>query len=108
MIHNWKNIDQGSVNNLANKPDVMLIDVREKEEFLEGHIPQALNIPLSEFTNRVTELNRESRLILICQSGNRSTRACEHLSFLGFNHINNLVGGMLAWNGDIVEGGQKE
>ncbi|MCY9697579.1 rhodanese-like domain-containing protein [Paenibacillus alginolyticus] len=107
MINNWIDINQHAVIELANSPNVTLVDVREPDEFNEGHIPQAINIPLSEFTNRVTELKRENNLIVICRGGNRSKKACEHLSFLGFNHINNLVGGMLEWDGDIAKGGKK-
>lgn len=107
MIHNWKNINQSALIELVDSPNVRLVDVREQDEFIEEHIAKAINIPLSEFTNRITELDRESNLILICRSGNRSKKACEHLSFLGFNNINNLVGGMLEWIGDVVKGGQQ-
>lgn len=107
MIHNWKNIDRDDVKQAAARPDVALIDVREKEEFAEVHIPGAVNIPLSELSHRIQEIDRDKELILVCRSGNRSAKACEYLSFLGFDKINNMAGGMLEWDGEILEGGKK-
>lgn len=83
-----------------------LVDVRELEEWREGRIAEARHIPLSQFTERVGELQAEdedSPLVFICRSGNRSGRVCDYLSQQGYTVIN-VAGGMLAWPGDVRTG----
>ncbi len=83
---------------------VNLIDVRELDEWEEGHISSARLIPLSEFTQRIGELAQDDQeIVLICRSGGRSGRACEYLDAQGYDVVN-VTGGMLAWQGDIVTG----
>ncbi|HBX79334.1 MAG TPA: sulfurtransferase [Acidimicrobiaceae bacterium] len=72
-----------------------VIDVREVEEYTEAHVPGAILIPLSELAHRVDELP-EGDLHIICKSGGRSLKACEHLSLLG-RSATNVAGGTLAW-----------
>ncbi len=73
-----------------------LVDVRTPEEFSEGHIPGAVNIPVDELTQRVGELENQGELYLVCRSGGRSARAAGELSDLGFRTVN-VEGGTLAW-----------
>ncbi|MFD1177421.1 rhodanese-like domain-containing protein [Paenibacillus puldeungensis] len=77
-----------------------ILDVREPEEWAEGHIPGAKHIPLGQLYNRHVELDPEQEHVVVCRSGGRSAMACELLSEGGYNVIN-MVGGMLAWPGDI-------
>lgn len=92
-----------TIEELAEKLEnnVSLIDVREKFEYAMGHVPSALNIPLSELEQRFKEIPVGS--YIICQSGARSLRACE---FLEENDIDviNVIAGTLAWQEDLVEG----
>lgn len=76
--------------------DGLLIDVREPSEFEEGTLPGALNVPLGELPNRMAELDRARRVVLLCRSGNRSGTAAHQLVDAGFVDVVNLVGGMLA------------
>jgi len=85
---------------LKNGEDVQVIDVREPEEWAEGHIPQARLIPLGTLPERLEELDKEKPVIMVCRSGARSHRATEYLTYLGFDAAN-MVGGMLAWTGDV-------
>ncbi|MGU3469537.1 rhodanese-like domain-containing protein [Paenibacillus sp. D51F] len=80
-----------------------LFDVREDDEWEAGHIPQARHVALSRLPDSLGELDGEGPLLLICRSGGRSSRACEYLQALGYDVVN-VQGGMLAWNGSIVEG----
>lgn len=73
------------------------VDVREPDEWDEGHIPGALHIPLGELPERLSELPAESDLILVCRSGGRSAAATEFLLRSGYPRVANLAGGMLAW-----------
>ncbi|GFN31801.1 rhodanese-like domain-containing protein [Paenibacillus xylaniclasticus] len=82
-----------------------LIDVREPDEWEGGHIAEAVNFPLSQLPVKLGELTTkgEEPYIIICRSGNRSSRACEYLAAQGFEVVN-VKGGMLNWNGSVVEG----
>jgi rhodanese-related sulfurtransferase len=74
-----------------------LIDVREPHEVAEGTLPGAVNIPLGDLEDRVGELDRDRRVVLLCRSGGRSTQAAEYLVGNGFTDVVNLAGGMLAY-----------
>ncbi len=73
-----------------------LIDVRQPDEVAEGTLPGAVNIPLDQLPNRLGELDRSRRVVVLCRSGGRSTEASKILTSAGFNDVINLAGGMLA------------
>ncbi len=89
-----------------------VVDVREPEEFADGHIPGAVNIPLGRLEIAVnshpavveregeTRSLRERPVVLYCLSGGRSARAAAALRRLGFSNPVSLAGGILAWTGD--------
>lgn len=76
-----------------------LIDVREPDEVAAGTLPGAINIPLGDLAERVGELDPANRVVVLCRSGARSTKASEQLTAAGFSDVVNLAGGMLAFNG---------
>ncbi|MCP4912522.1 MAG: rhodanese-like domain-containing protein [Oligoflexia bacterium] len=88
---------------IQNNEDIVLIDVREQNEWDEAHIEQALFLPLSNFEDEtkklVEQLNNELSKTIICQcrSGKRSLTAATHLMGEGFENLYNLEGGILAW-----------
>jgi rhodanese-related sulfurtransferase len=88
---------------LARDGKLLIIDVREPEEWAVGHIPGARHIPLASIMNRYRELERSASYIVVCRSGNRSGLACELLEGLGF-HVTNMLGGMSNWTGEIAYG----
>ncbi|WP_425414610.1 rhodanese-like domain-containing protein [Paenibacillus harenae] len=91
-------------NRLKEGKAVNLIDVREPDEWQEGHIKEARSIPLSELQERIGELRQGNEdIVLICRSGGRSGKACDYLHAQGFNVVN-VTGGMLAWPGDVASG----
>lgn len=89
-----------------------IVDVREPEEFADGHIPGAVNIPLGRLEIEVdthpavvaregeARSLRERPVVLYCLSGGRSARAAAALQRLGFANPVSLAGGILAWTGD--------
>lgn len=93
------NIDPTEATLLINREDALVIDVRESAEYVSGHIPQARNIPLSKFAERVGELDgfKDKPVIVNCRSGHRSSNACSQLKKHGFTRIYNLDGGVGAW-----------
>ncbi|GGL98908.1 rhodanese-like domain-containing protein [Deinococcus aerophilus] len=84
-----------------------LVDVRERDEYVAGHIPGAQNLPLSELRGREDEI--EPGTVLICASGNRSSQAAAYLVSLGKTGLMNLSGGTVAWSreGRELTGGEQ-
>lgn len=74
-----------------------LIDVREPHEWADGHIEGAELVPLATVEAKARDWNREQDLVLICRSGGRSGRAADLLVHMGFRHVHNMVGGMIAY-----------
>ncbi|WP_414051302.1 rhodanese-like domain-containing protein [Macrococcus animalis] len=80
--------------------DAQILDVRELDEFKAGHIPEAMNLPLSEIDQKAVELQSDIEYIVICKKGGRAKRAGEYLETQGFNVT---VGeqGMDDWKGEV-------
>lgn len=72
-----------------------LVDVREREEYAAGHIPGAVNLPLSELVGREDDIRPNT--VLICASGGRSSQAAAYLTAQGKTGLMNLSGGTAAW-----------
>ena len=79
----------------------MLVDVRTKEEYEEGHLEGAILIPLDEIENRLEELDKEKIIFVYCRSGNRSGQAQGILEENGFFAIN--AGGVIDFKGKLVK-----
>jgi len=84
----------------------LLIDVRTQSEYEADHSPHAVHIPIDELPHRHTELKQTKRIICVCQAGGRSAAAAEFLTSIGGREIYNVQGGMSAWSGERVTGGQ--
>lgn len=78
-------------------PGVEYVDVREVSEFTEGHMPGAINIPLSEVAFHFERLSQAKRVYLSCLSGRRSLMVAKNLSYLGLPDVVNVSGGYKAW-----------
>ena len=75
--------------------DACIIDVREEDEFAEGHIKNAVNIPLSELRDRVDEIPEDEPVYLHCRSGQRSYNAIRALQGMGYENVYNISGSFL-------------
>ncbi len=84
-----------TVAELAARENTPLIDVREANEFIGGHVPGAVNIPMSEIGGRLDELPAEA-FDVICQVGGRSARVVEALEARGYD-VTNVEGGTGEW-----------
>lgn len=89
-----KQIDAATLN--KEKAKYYLIDVRQPEEYRQGHISGAKLIPLRQLATRTQELPAGREIVCICHSGSRSRSAAKKLSAAGFKAVN-LRGGMIAW-----------
>ena len=89
-----------SVDDLANllENEILLIDVRQLDEYQSGHVAGAVHIALQEIPNRVEECvsAHGSPTYFICKVGGRSAQACEYLAGESLNVVN-IAGGTLAW-----------
>ena len=95
------NMDE-AVKMMRDKKDYIILDVRRPDEYAEGHIPGAINVPNEDIgTAEISELPDKSQLILVyCRSGRRSKEAAEKLVKLGYTSIVEF-GGILDWKGEI-------
>jgi len=76
----------------------LVVDVREPYEFARGHIAGSKSIPLGQLGTRLKEFGPQDRtVIVVCQSGNRSSFAANQLASNGYKKVINLRGGMSAW-----------
>lgn len=75
---------------------VVLLDVREDDEWQRGHAPGALHIPMADVPARIGEIDRDARLFVTCLAGGRSMRVAQYLQHNGYQPAN-VDGGMLAW-----------
>jgi rhodanese-related sulfurtransferase/rubrerythrin len=82
-----------------------LVDVRQPGEYQQGHIPGALLMPLGEVAGRAAELDPARKTIVYCRSGVRSKSGCAIMARLGVEQLYDMAGGIMAWNGEQVEGG---
>lgn len=89
----------GQASKMSSQQQAVIIDVREDEEWRQGHIPNAVHIPLSQLNERMPELDKykSSAVITQCRSGRRSSKAAQMLKLAGFSQVYNLDGGLVAW-----------
>ena len=83
---------------LTSSADLLLVDVRTPDEFADGFIAGAVNIPLNELLQHLDLLpNLDQNILVYCGSGHRSAIAMTSLSLLGYTHVRSLLGGFGSW-----------
>lgn len=84
---------------LMSRKSALVLDVREADEFAQGHLQGARNIPLSQLETRGKELDKfkDKPVLLVCQRGSRANQAAKLLKGQNFTTLNVLKGGMFAW-----------
>lgn len=82
-----------------NGDNVLILDVRESNEFAKSHIEDARNITLDKLESSLSQLDayKNHSIIVTCQTGARSAAACKTLSKNGFATVFNMAGGMQSW-----------
>lgn len=80
----------------------LALDVREPQEYMQGHLPGAVEIPRGVLEFRVGEhpslQNKDQAIIVYCQAGGRGALATQTLQQMGFTQVTNMLGGFAAWN----------
>ncbi len=84
---------------IATQKNILILDVRERDEFTSGHIQGAVNISVRELPNRVKELpqDKDVKIINYCASGIRSAYATMFLRVYGYSDVRSLVHGIREW-----------
>jgi rhodanese-related sulfurtransferase len=82
---------------IEGRPDLVVLDVRTPSEYDDGHIEDAINIPVDELEGRFGELDPGDELLVYCRTGNRSIRAVRLLEENGFTNVFHMDGGVVAW-----------
>ncbi|MCE9620618.1 MAG: MBL fold metallo-hydrolase [Planctomycetes bacterium] len=81
---------------LLDTSNPFVLDARRNAEFVEGHIPGALNIAHTRLLSNISKVPKDRRILVNCKSGGRSSLSCSLLQKHGYE-VANLAGGMLAW-----------
>jgi rhodanese-related sulfurtransferase len=94
-----KVLDPGQATRLINRDNPVVIDVRARGDFEQGHIIDAVHVAMEELSDRLKTLEKyKDRPVLIyCRAGNTSSRAVAMLRKAGFPQVYHLKGGILAW-----------
>jgi len=84
---------------LQNDEDALFLDVRDNAAFKAGHLIDAKNIPLKSLAGKLSELSKykDKPLIVYCDAGMQSGKACDTLKKEGFSKLYSLKGGIAAW-----------
>jgi rhodanese-related sulfurtransferase len=93
----FERINVEAAKKLIEEGGMVVVDVREPAEWSQGHIPEAVHIPLGALMNRPRELLQQDGIIFVCAEGIRSAVACEVAAAIGRTQLYNLEGGTKAW-----------
>jgi len=98
-------LQQQWADQLANDNEAVILDVRTSEEVAQGIIPGAIHIDIFKgqgFVYEVDALDKNKNYYVYCKAGGRSAQACSIMNQLGFKNAYNLIGGIMEWEGEIV------
>ena len=100
----YKKITSDEAKKMMETQKVIVVDVRTLEEYNEGHIPNAISVPLETIENKAeAKLKNKDDLILVyCRSGRRSREAALKLIEKGYTNVIDF-GGIKDWNGEVVK-----
>ena len=101
-MHGIKTANAAQAIQLLNRENGVVVDVSEPKEFSAGHIPNAVNLPMSSLKDRLKDLekHKDKPIIVNCRSGNRSLKGAVMLRKHGFATVYNLAGGLQGWERD--------
>ena len=101
MVRGGTTLSAQELVSLVNSEDALVLDVRDKKDFDEGHIVDAVNIPYTSLESRIDELNKykEKPIVVACKMGQHSGSAGTLLKKNGFAKVSRLRGGVAEWRG---------
>lgn len=98
----FRDLTAAELARLIGRDNVVLIDVRENDEYRGEHIKGAQHIPLGSIPTKLAELEKHKtdQVLLYCRSGNRSSSAASMMVKAGFTNVGHLAGGITAWKAE--------
>ena len=90
-------VDVMAAKKLIDGGTVEIIDVREPNEYAEGHIPGVTLVPLARLLANPQNYIKRDNILFVCAAGQRSALACEMAAAIGYESLYNLEGGTTAW-----------
>ncbi|HEY1611310.1 MAG TPA: rhodanese-like domain-containing protein [Paraburkholderia sp.] len=92
-------VSAGEATQLINRRNAVVIDLRNTDEFANGHLPAARNLPFSDLAAKIGQFvkNKSNPVLLVCQTGQQSQKAQRIVTDAGFAEVHVLNGGVDAW-----------
>ncbi|MCR8636668.1 rhodanese-like domain-containing protein [Paenibacillus radicis (ex Xue et al. 2023)] len=99
IIEGISHLDSHELKNILDQTDnpVIVIDVREPEEYEAAHISELPLIPMGDIIDVIDRLDKNKEYVFVCRSGRRSFEVAKYFSTNGFERVHNHLGGMLDW-----------
>lgn len=100
----YKKISAEEAKKIIDSEDVIVLDVRTQEEYNEGHIVNAVLLPVNDIADKALETlpNKDAKILVYCRSGNRSATASKQLIKMGYTNVYDF-GGIISWPYEIVK-----
>lgn len=89
---------------LDNDENIYVIDVREPEEYVEGHIPGIPLLPMGEVPDLIEQFDKEAEYVIVCRSGRRSLEVAKFFQNEGIPKVHNYLGGTIEWPYELATG----
>ncbi|HQS03362.1 MAG: hypothetical protein B7Y07_11540 [Halothiobacillus sp. 24-54-40] len=101
-LQKFRDVSAAEFARLIGRDNVVLLDVRETDEFRGEHIKGAKHMALGTLATKLGELesHKADQVLLYCRSGNRSSTAANMLVKAGFSNVGHLAGGIMAWKAE--------
>lgn len=101
-LQKFRDVSAAEFARLIGRENVLLLDVRETDEFRSEHIKGAKHVALGTLATKLSELesHKTDQVLLYCRSGNRSSTAANMLVKAGFLNVGHLTGGIMAWKSE--------
>lgn len=92
-------LDPVAATRLMNSEEPVVLDVRDATDFGKAHIRDAVNIPLSSLKGKIAEIvpDKAKPVLVYCNSGNISVKACRMLTRAGYSSVRHISGGLASW-----------
>ena len=102
-VQDYSIIDVVSAHDIIENEDVVIIDVRSKNEYNTGYIENAINIPVDSIQYKIGNIvpDKDKKILLYCRSGARAQEAAKKLASLGYSNVYSF-GGIVDWPYEIV------
>lgn len=97
-------LSTAQVTRLINNEDAVVVDIRKKEDFRTGHLPESINLPSTGFANHLGQLEpyKTRPIILVCKTGTTAGSVGVILKNAGFEQVTRLKGGIMEWQANSL------